>query len=162
MPLNKSVLTLHVYMGSRWCCTLYICIISHMITRSLIQWSDVKREWKTDKQSEDAMLLISVRQGFSGIRKAVYSSVKCFVNCVLNTKWAVSICKGRWSHKNKLFLNSCAWPGNGLIRDKSQLLLLFFFPLSLKNDSIQVTSGSPESGVSWKLDICYDTDLSCS
>lgn len=74
-----------------------------------------------NKVKRDAALLISIlRQSFSGIRKAVYSSVKCFVNCVLNTKWAVSICKGPWSHINKLFLNSHAWPGNDPIRDKSQ------------------------------------------
>lgn len=87
-----------------------------------------------------AMLLISIlRRGFSGIRKAVYSSVKCFVNCVLDTKWAVSICNGPWSHKNELFLNSHAWPGNCLIRDKSQLLLISFLR-RIRHQSMQVIS----------------------
>lgn len=86
-----------------------------------------------NKVKRDTVLLISIlRQSFSGIRKAVYSSVKCFVNCVLNTKWAVSICKGQQSHINKLFLNSHAWPGNDPIRDRSQK------PLCLLKNTTQI------------------------
>lgn len=72
-----------------------------------------EREWWPEWR-RDAMLLISLySRGLSCIRKAVYSSVKCFVNCTLDTKWAVSICEEPWCHKNKLFLNSHARSANG-------------------------------------------------
>lgn len=116
------------------------------------------KDWWT--KWRDAMLLIPVlRQGFSGIRKAVYSSVKCFVNCVLNTKWAVSICKGRWSHKNKLFLNSYAWPGNGLIRENKSVAFAFLF--SVVSQEWMHAARSLQAHTLKVRNISYDTDLSC-
>lgn len=45
-----------------------------------------KSQMKGEKKAEEMLLISVLGQGSADISKAVYSSVKCFVNCVLNTK----------------------------------------------------------------------------
>lgn len=45
-----------------------------------------KKSQMKEKKAEEMLLISVLGQGSADIRKAVYSSVKCFVNCVLNTK----------------------------------------------------------------------------
>lgn len=93
-------------------CIHYVSDVSRYSRNSREKWG--KKEWWMKWRV--LLYWFHLQSGCFSQGNNVYSSAKCFLNCLLHAKWANFIRGGTRSHQNKLFLHYFDQLGNGPIR----------------------------------------------